>query len=412
MAQLDRSAVPHTDGNACLLAGFARTDITPDKPVTLAGYGSRKDVSRGVHDPLSARVMAFQHGPRRLVLVATDILGFYGATAAEYRRAILSACGLQPSELLLAAIHTHSAPDVGIDAQAGHPNNVEYVQTLQGRLVDAVRQALSGMAPAQVAAASGSCPVGANRREVVSDGFGNAEVRLGRNPYGPTDREVQVLSVRHGQADGPPAAVIFAYATHSTSLGPGNYMVSGDVHGLAEQFLERHFGGSAVAAGFAGASGDIDPWFRILPEFTTRDGWTPEPVLLSTMLGEEVAHVLTRIPANHQAGGPIRSAFQTLMLPAKPPEPTGVEFNVTVASMGDIAFVGLGGEVFHEIGMAIKSISPFPRTFIFSHCNGAAGYLPTAASYSEGGYEVQTTRFAPTAAEIVVQEASRMLREL
>jgi neutral ceramidase len=444
----DRSAVPRTGAESPLLAGFARTDITPHKPVTLAGYGSRTGLCQGVHDPLSARVVAFQHDGRRLVLVSTDILGFYGGTAAACRGVILSACGLQPSELLLSAIHTHSAPDVGIDERTGHANNVEYVQTLQGRLVDVVRRALAGMAPAQVAAACGACPVGANRREVVTSGAGQAEIRLGRNPAGSTDRQVQVLAVRqghgHGHADGPPAAVIFAYATHSTSLGPGNYMVSGDVHGLTEQFLERQLGNGAVAAGFAGASGDIDPWFRVLPEFDTRDGWTPEPVLLSTMLGEEVAHVLRRMPANHQAGGAIRTALRTLMLPAKPPQhprpagkvadrpasgaaqgdapappapaappaPTGVEFNLSAARLGDMAFVGLGGEVFHEIGLAIKAASPVAHTFIFTHCNGSAGYLPTAPSYDEGGYEVQTTPFAPAAAEQVILEATRMLREL
>lgn len=42
-----------------LKAGAARIDITPEKPVEMSGYGSRKDLSSGVHDSLSARVLAF-----------------------------------------------------------------------------------------------------------------------------------------------------------------------------------------------------------------------------------------------------------------------------------------------------------------------------------------------------------------
>ncbi|MBE3098134.1 MAG: neutral/alkaline non-lysosomal ceramidase N-terminal domain-containing protein [Planctomycetes bacterium] len=401
---------------AVLRVGTARTDITPTKPVTLAGYESRKDLSQGVHDPLSARAVAFEQDGKRLVLVSTDSLGFYGGTAASYRKAILAACGLQPSELFLAAIHTHSAPTLTTDRDKGHPNNIEYTQTLETRLVDVVREALAHTAPAQIGVGSGSSPVGVNRREVVRDAAGNSQLRLGRNPSVPTDREVQVLKVSRA-GTGDLVAVVFAYATHSTSLGPRNYIVSGDVHGLAAQFLEKHLGGGVMAPAFAGASGDIDPWYRVLPEFNTRGGWIPEPVLMGTMLGEEVVHVLNGI-RKPGANGPVKTAFQTLLLPGKPPADPGaaagaaVEFNLTVGRVGDVALVGLGGEVFNEIGKAIKAASPLPYTFVITHCNGAAGYLPTQPSYDEGGYEVKSTPFAPTAAEQVVREVTRMLREL
>jgi hypothetical protein len=88
------------------------------------------------------------------------------------------------------------------------------------------------------------------------------------------------------------------------------------------------------------------------------------------------------------------------------------EFNITVARLGTIAFVGLGGEVFNELGKAIKSNSPFHPTFILTHCNGAAGYVPTQASYPAGGYEVESSQFAPGAGERLAEEAVRMLKAL
>jgi hypothetical protein len=95
-----------------LRGGTAKKEITPAKPMMLAGYGSRRDLSQGIHDPLSVRVVAFEKNGKKLVLVSTDILGFIGGTAASMRKEILRAGGLKPSELFLAAIHTNGAPIV------------------------------------------------------------------------------------------------------------------------------------------------------------------------------------------------------------------------------------------------------------------------------------------------------------
>ncbi len=411
------SAEPPAEAQPILRAGTARKDITPTQPVKMEGYGSRKDLSQGVHDPISARAVAFQQDGRRLVLVSTDICGFYGGTAATMRKAILAECGLRPSELFLAAVHTHSGPTLALVGGKVHPNNVQYTKTLQAQLIGVVREALAHTVPVRIEVGSGSSPVGCNRREYVRDAAGKVKVRLGRNPDRPVDHEVQVLEVSP-TGDARPAAVIFAYATHSTAMGPHNYLISGDVHGLAEQFLEQYFGAGLVAPGFAGASGNVDPWFRVLPKFRTDKGWIPEAVLLGTMLGEEVVHVSER-GLKPAPGGPIRTAFRTLDLPRRPRaalDGTGddepPEFNLTVGRLGDVAFVGLGGEVFNETGKAIKAASPFPYTFIITHCNGTAGYMPTADAYPEGGYEVQSSQFAPAAAGKLVEETLQALREL
>jgi hypothetical protein len=400
--------------NNPLRAGTSRIDITPSLPVMLAGYASRKALSQGVHDPLAARAVAFGQGSNRLVLISIDNLGFYNGTDEPLRQAVLDACSIRPSELFLCAIHTHSAPTLTLNPEKGHSNNVQYTKWLQGKLVEVARSALDRLAPVQLGVGSGSSPVGANRREVVRDNAGQTKIVLGRNPSLLTDREVQVLRIsRTGRDD--PASVLFAYSTHSTSLGPGNYLISGDVHGLAEQFLEKYLGAGAVAPGFAGASGNIDPWYRVLPGFNTTNGWIPEPVLLGTMLGEEVAQVLGKIQKS-STNDPIKTAIKTLQLPGKKnadkltdASEATASFVMTAACVGDIAFVGLGGEVFNEIGKAIKDASPFAHTFVFTHCNGAAGYVPTSSSYSEGGYEVQSSPFGPGADDQLVNEAKRML---
>jgi hypothetical protein len=398
-----------------LRAGFARIDITPTEPVMLAGYASRKELSRDVHDPLSARAVAFEYDHQRLVLVAIENCGFYNSTAEPLRSAILKSSGLKPSELFLCATHTHSAPALGLESPKSHANNVHYTQSLEGKLVDVVRQAIANLGPVEAGVGSGSSPVGANRREVVTDSEGKPKVILGRNPALMTDREVQVLRlVRPGES--AIAGLIFAYDTHSTSLGPGNNSVSGDVHGLAAQFLEKYYGPAVITAGFAGASGNIDPWYRVLSGFKTNNGWIPEPILLGTLLGEEVVHVADGIRTT-VTNATISTASKTITVPGKSGDDestTGATASmlITVARLGDIAFVGWGGEVFNEIGKAVKEKSPFRYTFVFTHCNGAAGYLPTASSYPAGGYEVQSSHFAPGADEVLVRETLSLLQEL
>jgi hypothetical protein len=405
----------HADVPGGLRAGAARIDITPEKPVRMAGYGSRKDPSTGVHDPLSARVLAFEAGGRRLVLVSTDLIGFYDGTAEVMRRAVLDACHLKPSELFLAAIHTHAAPTLTVEKDGGHANNLEYTESLKGKLVAVVRQALGAMEPAAVGVGVGYSPVGMNRRELRVRRNGNSSIVLGRNPDGPTDKEVLVMKV--ASPEGTPRAVAFSYAVHGTSLGPRNHAISGDVLGLAAQLGEKVLGPGVVVPAFAGASGDIDPWFRVLPAFNTEPGWTPEPVLLGSLLGQEVVHVYRGIKETAPTDR-LATNLVTLQLPAKPnedgsaPKPGTVAFTVTAARLGDVAFVGLGGEVLTQIGKAIKAASPVRHTFIITHCNGAAGYLAPKQAHVEGGYEVRTSPFAPQAADTVIRETVRMLHGL
>src|SRR5262249_57667883 len=60
-----------------LRAGTARTKITPEEPVMLAGYASRNKPSEGVAADLWARALAFDDGsPDAKVLVSADIIGF------------------------------------------------------------------------------------------------------------------------------------------------------------------------------------------------------------------------------------------------------------------------------------------------------------------------------------------------
>src|ERR1700724_3808342 len=78
---------------------------------------------------------------------------------------------------------------------------------------------------------------------------------------------------------------------------------------------------------------------------------------------------------------------------------------MTVVTLGDLAFVGIPGELFVELGLALKANSHFARTFVAGYCNDLIGYIPTRAAYPEGGYEVDTARIASGSGETIVESA-------
>jgi hypothetical protein len=92
------------------------------------------------------------------------------------------------------------------------------------------------------------------------------------------------------------------------------------------------------------------------------------------------------------------------------PDPVEVQ----TLRIGDVALVGLPGEVFCEIGLDIRRRSPAGHTLVAGLSNDAIGYLPTRESFAEGGYEptVGSTFYKPGAAEQLADAAVAQLQRL
>ncbi|HWB05869.1 MAG TPA: hypothetical protein VG796_22805 [Verrucomicrobiales bacterium] len=104
-------------------------------------------------------------------------------------------------------------------------------------------------------------------------------------------------------------------------------------------------------------------------------------------------------------------ANRLLDLAARDGKPVPAE--VQVISLGpDVAWVGLPGEVFVELGLALKKRSPFRHTIIATLTNGNWGYIPDRRSYAEGAYEAESSRVEPGSGEKLVDAAAELLAEL
>jgi hypothetical protein len=78
----------------------------------------------------------------------------------------------------------------------------------------------------------------------------------------------------------------------------------------------------------------------------------------------------------------------------------------------DVAIVALPGEVFVELGLAIKKASPFATTLVIELANNSPAYIPTREAFFDGDYEVINSRVKPGGGEMLVDTALRLLREL
>jgi hypothetical protein len=74
--------------------------------------------------------------------------------------------------------------------------------------------------------------------------------------------------------------------------------------------------------------------------------------------------------------------------------------------------VGLPGEVFVELGLAIKRGSPFARTLVVELCNDVPAYIPTKKAFAEGSYETVNSLVQPGGGEAMVETALKLLKEI
>ncbi len=80
--------------------------------------------------------------------------------------------------------------------------------------------------------------------------------------------------------------------------------------------------------------------------------------------------------------------------------------------IGPLALIGVPVEPFLGLGLAIEDRSPFPMTMVSGYTNGYRNYLPTIDEWERGGYEVDSCSFEPEVANLFVETAVDLLREL
>ncbi|HUU28695.1 MAG TPA: neutral/alkaline non-lysosomal ceramidase N-terminal domain-containing protein [archaeon] len=397
-----------------LLAGAARVNITPAKSIKMAGYGSRKEGFKGVHDSLFARAIVVDDGQTRGAIVAVDVVMIPPKMLQNVAPRLEREAGIKPDLLLLMAIHTHGGPALpypddhprqsrpDTEYKAPEPAQLAYVSTLEDKIVAMTKQAAAALQPAQVGYGEGRANVNMNRRAERAEGG----YWLGLNPDGPSDKTVAV--VKFTTLQGEPIAILFNYGVHGTVLGSKNYLITGDLPGVASQFVEKKYGDRFPVLFTSGAAGDQSPLYDV----EVFDNFIGSLGSLAHILGREVYRVAeNEIIPDH--GARVYGAQKTVSCPGKKlvggfsHAPEGpryedtdpVEIRLSVLAVNHIIFAGVSGEVFCRIALRLKEESPYRYTMMLTHCNGRCGYIPDDDAYDKPSYEIQASRFKKGCAE-------------
>src|SRR5204863_1771083 len=94
-------------------AGIAKTVITPEGPIWMAGYAARNKPSEGKVQDLHAKALALEDAAGgRLVIVTMDLIGMTRAIRDVVEKQAAEKYQLPRAALLLNASHTHCGPVV------------------------------------------------------------------------------------------------------------------------------------------------------------------------------------------------------------------------------------------------------------------------------------------------------------
>jgi len=405
-----------------LRAGAARIDITPaaDAALPMAGFASRTQGFKGIHDHVYVRAIVLDDGAAQAALVAWESLFVPDAVWEETSKRIAAETGIAAERLLLSAVHDHGAPALVTATQATTEQRA-YVTTIENAAVDAVRRAKAQLQPARVGIGTARAYVNVNRDESSPE----RGLWLGFNDQGPSDKTVTVL--RFDDLTGKPIAFWINYAVHAVVMGSENYQVTGDIAGATSRFVEQHYlgndkprsdggprvrlrpeermsGEGMVAAWTSGAAGDQNP-------VSMASG---EDFSLVDSLGKVLGEAVLRAAANVQTRTDvyIRGAQKVVTCPGRRVEPgptpraeykfndaDPVNIRLTLLTISDIALAGVSGEVFTAIAQRLQREMPIPGTVMVAHTNGSSGYIPSDAAFDPIGYEVTASRLKPGCAE-------------
>ena len=392
-------------------AGTAKVKITPEKPIPMAGYHSRSEPFKGVHDDLFARAVVFSDGSNKAAIISADVIWFPEAAWEKITDGILKATGIRREYVMLCATHTHGGPTTLVSDDSPYKKEVdEYVAVLEKKIIGAVKEAESKLKPAAIGAAKGECLMNINRRAVNAEG----KIVLGRNPYGVCDHSAGVIRIDYENRN--PMAVLLNWSSHATTMGGKNYLITADWPGAAARYVEKHFGDAVITPVTIGSSGNVNPIYGPVGDFTMSYSYAVDAI--GVILGSEAVKVAKEV---RTSPGSISAAQKTIMLPGKKnvqkdgslvfePGPD-VKIRLSALKIGDVVFAGIAQE-FAEIGLKIKEESPYKNTFIVDHCNASYEYIPTDKAYDEGGYEVKTTHLKKGAEKIIIRNVLEMINGL
>ncbi len=415
---------PKDETPAPLLAGFAERDFTPTEMGGIMPGSTGLPEAYGVEVPLFANAAAFTSGDTSIILVSMDILSFHEEYCNDMRKRINEATGVPEKNIMIAATHTHTSVAVEYQLWLCPPD-----LNTSGHAADmAVEAAIEAY----------------ENREEAKMGFGNIRnstytfCRDGVTESGDVktwtagaekqasvpDSSVNVMRV--DDADGNVKCFIVNYANHPDTYGT-KLRYSSDYPGYLRQNLKKEFGEDVTVLYFNGTEGDINfVDYRNGTDKAYRGSGLNTAKIMGEGLAASVIKVNRHIKTDETA--PIIESVSNIYTAARrrPTEEDlewakkalergvggldycfAVEYTtedystvgdsydleIHTIRIGEWAMVGLPGEIYTDIGRAIKLDSPFELTSVISLANGTNGYITPDYILDTSAYPSRVSKY-------------------
>ena len=409
---------------AGLRAGAARVDITPavaDLPKPFTGIDSQ----------LYVRALVLDSGGRRAVLVVGDLPTIAADVLDDLVKRIGSEANAPVENVLLAVTHTHNAVrldnnPVGIIL----PGSAKITGITATAILASVKQAVAALQPARAGYGTGVFHLAGARMEPGTPAEGGQAQA--------SDRTLGVFKVE--STAGEPIALLVNGGPEPVMAGNSmKAMISADVAGVVERYVEQRFGDKPVVlytvgsppGVVVGGGGGRNPIAHATPA-------DPKALMnaVGTVLGEEVLQAQARVTTSDVL--PISGVLQVLNCPGKATFPLNnpgscsdapgatlprcvftdrdtapVPLRFGVLKLGDLALVQSDANILPNVWAKVRGGSPAPAgTMLVALGYGPVHYVVDDADYPSNSYPVTASMVKRgCAATGFVDSTLRMLRQ-
>ncbi len=437
-------------------AGAAQVRITPNRG-SILGVDFISHYARFIHDELYAKSLVLKSGEHTIAFVVVDICIMPSDLLAKIKKKITHATDIPFENIMLCCTHTHGAGNVA--GLLGSAVDITYRNSLPDLVVTSVREALNNLKPAKMTGGSVAVPGHQRCRRYAMDEQYKATNpitglvdKIKTNPFGAehlikkpaamVDPNVGFIGIK--DLDDNWISVIGNYACHYA----GDYdvdTVTSDYYGAFARHLKNNLDADEDFVGILtyGTGGDVNTWdFGMTKQKFENDFEKTE--YIGEDLAERVIKAVSKL--SWEAKPEFKRAYETMELHIRKPSKEQLEeakillethrfenlvvdeqgivmvyareqlllsaYSNTHTSalqafkIGNTVIGAMGGELFSETGLWLKSQVSKYNFFTICLANTYDGYVPPAHEIEKGGYE--TWRARSSFLEEQAEEKQRM----
>lgn len=399
-----------------------------------------------VDDPQLALGIVLQGAGAPAVILAVDWTGILNDAHLQLTTAVAEAVGTTADRVAVQCVHPHNAPfaDTGaqklLSAAPGNPPktvDIDFFNRFVANTAAAAKLSLAAAKPlthigygtAKVDQVAGNRRIkGSDGKLMAMRGSACRDEVLRSAPEGLIDPYLKTVSFWNGDQA---VAALHYYACHPMSYY-GDGRATPDFCGLAREkrrlddpeVLQIYFdgcGGNIAAGKYNDGTPSMRPILRDRIYEAMVAAWKNTQKLAISQFEWRVAPV--KLPPRSEMSFSKPALEKLLMDENAAPAMRGRAsmiltwleridrpINITCLDLGPVQIVHLPGEPFIEYQLFAQKVNPDKFVCVAGYGDGGPWYIPTAAAYPEGGYEVSVAFSGPDGEQKLQEAITATLR--